>query len=620
MNSNEAISSTILSNVDIIADIFNIIKQAGDKTVSDSTVKSASSDVCIVKPYQHGVTRMSGRCVKADGYSISYNTNDIMIVGGAALNVYDYKLKELKERRGLAALETYIKKKTSDIDIVWWPRPSTDKEIITSQSGAIIQLVLVFKAQLIELLNEHRRALEDKIKPYIPSSSNSDSLNITIDVIPTRPAGVININIIFEIKGLRLKMCDVIIHDSGSSQRYDSDGNEITDVRFMVDDPVFCTSQKGYSNSITYLTVNDITIAVPNIQAFVIQQMLAFDNLIRFKQTKAFINYKRVEFIRKILSNFHLNDPNNKQNYSELLEVFGSNSQDYPSRIINGLNRRVDASIFKNFKDILELCETVNKTKDPIIDELCTKATIVAETPKFNKVVMNKYVADEQKRLEELAVIARGKYKTAPLSEFRRAYDDIQRRLDNRRHKLTRMEPTELLKYKEYYETHPDEDIQKLEEIDDAVVKHTEKLEEQKRMKMAEKQKKKNRGPAPSMAPMNRGPLLENPAMRTPFTSAEPPRMMAMPQPRVEFYGHAPPYPPPSYHAPFYVEQGTGRHMRWDPRGFWYYITPPLPMGPPPQSRFIIHQPMMPQYHEPRGGSNRTRRNKRRNNNTKKHI
>jgi hypothetical protein len=100
--------------------------------------------------------------------------------------------------------------------------------------------------------------------------------------------------------------------------------------------------------------------------------------------------------------------------------------------------------------------------------------------------------------------------------------------------------------------------------------------------------------------------------------------MMAMPpQPRMEFYGNAPSYPPPSYYAPFYVEHSTGRHMKWDPHG-WYYITPPLPMGPPPQQlQYMIHQPpshYQPtgQYRKPRGGN--TRRNRRRSNNTRKNI
>ena len=290
MDANELISSKILSDVEIIADIYNIVKAAGLAATNNPTVKSNHNDVCVLKPYQVGRTRLTEECRKTREYSIKYDANDITIVGGAALNVYDYKLRELKERRELEALDNYIKKKTSDIDIVWWPRSVSNKEIITSKSEAIIQLAQAFREELQQKFNDAANDLDVKVKPYISNISNADELSIYVEMFQTRPAGVFNINVQFRIKDKILKICDISLHDSGAGQRYDADGNEITTMQFMTEDPVYCSPNTGNMNSITYLNVKGIDIGVSNIHAFVNQQMLAFDNLIRVQNSKSLIN------------------------------------------------------------------------------------------------------------------------------------------------------------------------------------------------------------------------------------------------------------------------------------------------------------------------------------------
>ena len=46
MDANELISSKILSDVEIIADIYNIVKAAGLAATNNPTVKSNHNDVC----------------------------------------------------------------------------------------------------------------------------------------------------------------------------------------------------------------------------------------------------------------------------------------------------------------------------------------------------------------------------------------------------------------------------------------------------------------------------------------------------------------------------------------------------------------------------------------------
>ena len=383
MNSNELISSRILSDVEIIADIYNIVKTAGLNATKKESVINSQNDTCVILANQLGVNRLSTECYRSGTYPVKYDSNDITIVGGAALNIYDYKLKDFKERRGVTALEDYIKKKTSDIDIVWWPRPSTNQVIITSKSEAIIQLVEAFKIELLTDFDENKKSLEAKIKPYIPGVSDSDILTILVNASHVRPAGVFNINISFHIKNTILKICDIIVHDSGASQRYDSYGNEITYVSFMKADPIYGSPNPGNDDSIRYLNVNGIDIAVPNIKAFIKQQMLAFDNFIRVEEPKGLINYKRVEFIKKLLSSFKLNNNNNKQAYTDLLEVFTTNSKTYLLLIINAIDSRVNESIIKLYENISKVCSTLNTSTDKIVSELCTKAKDIQQLPNY---------------------------------------------------------------------------------------------------------------------------------------------------------------------------------------------------------------------------------------------
>ena len=73
MDANELISSKILSDVEIIADIYNIVKAAGLAATNNPTVKSNHNDVCVLKPYQVGRTRLTEECRKTREYSIKYD-------------------------------------------------------------------------------------------------------------------------------------------------------------------------------------------------------------------------------------------------------------------------------------------------------------------------------------------------------------------------------------------------------------------------------------------------------------------------------------------------------------------------------------------------------------------
>jgi hypothetical protein len=369
MSTNE-VSSKILSNTSIISSIYAIIKEAGLEATNDRGVRSERSNVCVIKANQPGTTRMSG-CTPSNNYSIEYDSNDLTIVGGAALNLYDSKLNEFKERHRIGALEGFIKKMTSDIDIVWWPRSISGKDvsniIITSQSVAIQILAAIF----VEILNRKFYENLPRLSEIIKGLTDFE-----IYSFETRPAGVININVNFIINGTQIKMCDIIVHDSGASQRYDITGKEITTLLPMQQDVIYMNPMPGQLNSITYLNINGIYIAVPNILQFVKQQILAFSNLVRVQHPKSLINYKRIQYIRFLLSNF----TSNVNNIRNLSELFSTNNIEYPMRIVREIDKLVDESLIINKQDINNLCLDLKIPKDEITTHLCSRTIDLSKT------------------------------------------------------------------------------------------------------------------------------------------------------------------------------------------------------------------------------------------------
>jgi hypothetical protein len=398
---------------------------------------------------------------------VEYNPNNLMIVGGAALNIYDYKLQEFKERREIGGLEAYIKKMTSDIDIVWWPWAVKDKEnknvkgeiVVTSQSEAIKRLSEVFIEILSKKLTENNETLFEQIKTQLSKNMKLSSLTTHVVSKETFMAGVINIEIKLKINDKEIKISDIILHDSGASQRYDADGNEIRMLQDMKDDPVYCSPIQGQYNSISYLNVNGVDIALPNIKSFVDQQMLAFDNLVRTLQPKSLINYKRVQFIKELLSNFKVN---NTKNLTDLKEVFGTDNIEFPKLTVFNINNRVDVSIIKENSKIAQLCALLSNTNDSIISDLCKKRLQLLNE-------LNEYKTKELVRLGMNSALYLKEYQALKgqhsLSNIRRDYHDLYRKVENKRLKLFHSTPINVLKYKIKQNDSPDEDVIEAERL-----------------------------------------------------------------------------------------------------------------------------------------------------------
>jgi hypothetical protein len=485
MSNEEELSSKILSNVDIIADIYKIVKDAGIKATANPEVQATKNNTTIIKANVRDLNRSSANCKypkpnmsqcrTSKEYSITYDANDMMIVGGSALNVYDYLLKELKERREMKALEEYIKKRTSDIDIVWWPRMVTNSagniietEIVTSTSPAINIVVQVFIREVIAGLEEQKVSIQTKLKRIIPNATNADNLVIDVGGDFYEPgkayhnykSGTHTVVIKFKIKGREFKICEILVHDSGASQQFDESGLPITDLRYMTTDPVYCSPVQSSPNPISYQVVNEINIAVPNILSFVKQQMLAFSNLITNNKDregrwnfKAFINYKRVEFIKKILQNIKVDDERNKK---DLLEVFKTSNTNYPGLIVTNINTIETRSIDRLYIKILELCSNYNSSSDPIVTELCERA---------GRRELELWADKKEKELEQLKDKIRFKRqaKNGTTSSIRQAYYDLERKAESYKLIISRMpndeRPINVIKKDSLYTNDPIKEI-----------------------------------------------------------------------------------------------------------------------------------------------------------------
>ena len=164
--------------------------------------------------------------------------------------------------------------------------------------------------------------------------------------------------------------------------------------------------------------------------------MLAFDNLIRLNEVKGFINYKRVEFIKQLLSSFV-----NLENSSDFLEVFGTDSQEILSYYIYIINKRVNESINKLDTQIIGICETTNTSTDKIVEELCTKARQLLKNKerqafeREQRIAAQKYAIEAMKRhRHKFASQSPGYFGWAPPSPPPQIAADIYLEIGTHRH------------------------------------------------------------------------------------------------------------------------------------------------------------------------------------------
>ena len=346
-NDPKSVAADLLANTRLTELLYTLIKAAaGNVYVSDKVYAYPVGDLA-AKRYEKQST-ISSR------YRLGYHPDDITIVGGMALALYDDAISHIKKDRKLGSLEEFLTKNTSDIDMVWWPRifdsePSRPREIITINSPAIKERVLQFKQSLQSFFQN--REYVSFIMQLIPDVK---SLQISVIQKNVIIAGVSHILIYFDVTyqdntSITLEMCDISIHDGGSSQI--TMGPQGAMLSPMENDPIYVSDMFQQINRIK---IRKIEVHVPILLKLIDQQLLAFSNVLMKRDNKCIIIYNRLRYIQFVLAPRNINRP-------RLLAIFGISEQIVNPIIVNidkELNRIISEQCSNN---TVELCMKLNK-------------------------------------------------------------------------------------------------------------------------------------------------------------------------------------------------------------------------------------------------------------------
>lgn len=294
------VAAELLSDINLPASMNILIKKAAGGVYS-------SDKVYAYLVGDQAINRLKESASISSRYIIGYHPDDLMVVGGMALAFYDTAISAIKKGRGMKPLKDYLKKSTSDIDMVWWPRiidkePYKEREIITINSPGITEHVMRMKDSLQMLFQEPQYVefLLNLIKQKMP---NIQSLRIQVkESREGIRAGankiIIDFIIAYDDTMITLEMCDISIHDGGSSQITQGPRGSSILVP-MEEDPVYCNP---YNEIKTLRLSTDISAKVPAMWNLINQQILAFTNLLNKNMDKCLVNYNRLRYIQLLLT------------------------------------------------------------------------------------------------------------------------------------------------------------------------------------------------------------------------------------------------------------------------------------------------------------------------------
>ena len=304
MSSADDISSSLLAEPTFLIPFFSVISAACTEASLDRRLEPFKKNVKMLPIGQPGVTRWrEPRVVTNNAPMIQFNPKNITLVGGAAINVYDFLLGANREH--------YIEKGTTDLDIVWWPdtvisRPFLPYDntlyTVVSTSEIYKQLGNVLK----EKLKKQGDAFVEQKKGHILTELLSSKYGIhrtkiTVDVKTNevRVAGVLSVSIDLILDDQTVHIADISLHDGASSQKSNT-------LEFPHTDIVYSNYQ--FINNIHF----DIgTVNVPHLSRLIDQQKRALENRVQsvwdkerraeLMTSKAQTHYRRLRYILDII-------------------------------------------------------------------------------------------------------------------------------------------------------------------------------------------------------------------------------------------------------------------------------------------------------------------------------
>jgi hypothetical protein len=295
------LSSELLTNLNLTSCVYLLIKSAA-KRIHDKMTKR--NQTCAY-PIGTLATNRQQMCAISTRYQMEYHPDDIMVVGGIAMALYDATMQDSKQTY---AIPYYLSRNTSDIDIVWYPRiidnePSMSYDVLTIRSPAMEEHVVQLEEAMKQILQEKSIIMNNivyNIKNTIP---HIVSVRLTVGHSDAGLLAGVHKILIFctltymDHTTIMFELCDLSIHDGGSSQiTQHEDGSRI--LVPMYHDPMYCSPFE----ITTIYTPHYVGIGVPNLISMMKQQLLAFQNLLHKSSDKCIIYYRRIQYLQIIIA------------------------------------------------------------------------------------------------------------------------------------------------------------------------------------------------------------------------------------------------------------------------------------------------------------------------------
>ena len=172
------LSSELLTNLDVTSCVYLLEKRAA-KYVYDTATKK--NQTCAYPVGTLAINRQQVNMITTR-YWMDYHPDDIVVVGGIAMALYDKVIQQSMSAYGIQS-SPYVNN-TADIDMVWYPRimdtePDRVYEVLTIRSPAMEEHVIRLEEAMKRVVQEKSIDLDNIvyiIKNTIPVQNSSTFL------------------------------------------------------------------------------------------------------------------------------------------------------------------------------------------------------------------------------------------------------------------------------------------------------------------------------------------------------------------------------------------------------------------------------------------------------------
>lgn len=263
--------------------LYNVVRDAAEVTIQQKHFFEENS-IKLIDPQTNKIITTENKGPKK---IVEYIPDDITIYGGSAVTLYDSHLRLMNERAfspssfKLQSPYDITRRRTEDIDMVWWPRVSAPKgELFLSDSKGLKALVDAFEAALMEPVAN--------LFKYIFAPNGSDEVRPAIDTKYIPGLGVYQLIITLKIGSESYKISEISIHDGRQSQdptRLSGMSENIYFTRANANAPQYAQSFMLEFPFKDVIKGELFTVRVPQMSHFIEQQIYAMQQFLNNPRT-----------------------------------------------------------------------------------------------------------------------------------------------------------------------------------------------------------------------------------------------------------------------------------------------------------------------------------------------